>query len=216
LAPHEDPYQEIGRAEVDEEFLFDFNANVQNASKASTQAALQALLSVYATPLAIQAGVMDRERLYRLFRDYGRSLGQNPDQYLVPPSPGAESKPLITASQALALIVEGQPPSGMPAEGAQAHLQSLQALLAQDGLDLSANPASQILLQSWVSEVTRLAQAELEQQQLIAAAQQFAQAQAQAGGGQPAGPPTEPLQSPSSLGEGELSAETIERAGRGA
>jgi hypothetical protein len=55
----------------------------------SAAAALQDLMGVYVSQLAIQLGIIKPDGVYRLLRDYGRSKGQDPDKYLSPPTPNA-------------------------------------------------------------------------------------------------------------------------------
>lgn len=184
--PGEDPYQEIqDRQDIDGDFQYEFSANVLNTSKAALQESLGAMMGAYINPLPMQMGIVSPENVYRMLKDYGKALGQDPEnKYLTPPVPGAD-KPLLMAEEAISMIMDGEIPNGSPEEGAVAHFQKLQEFAqteSQRGQPfLSAGQQS--LFEVYYKEMAQAAQAELKQQQLMQAAEQF-NTQAGGGGGQ--------------------------------
>ncbi len=209
--PFEDPYHEItARDEVSGQFQFEFKANVFNASKAALQQAMQALLTTYVSPLAIQMGILDEDGIYRLFRDFGRAWGQDPDRYLREVPPGL-LKPKILAEEAISTIMYTVVPDGPPAEagGAIEHLQKLQLFMQSEQFGL-LSPTQVEIFRGYLQQVVNLAQAQARQQQAAAAAGQAGQA---LGGtlGQGPGRPMEqaPNMANAPLQPGELRNETL-------
>lgn len=208
LKPHEDPYQEVTkRQEISGRFQFDFGANILNTSKQAMQASLNEMMASYLTPLAIQAGVINQDGIYNLLRDKGRSLGQDPDKYLTEPTPGAR-RPKLMAEEAIATIMDGAIPDGLPMEGAMEHFQKLQAFSESDDFGHLKGAAVEIFSQ-YLEDVRNLAAQEFQQQQLAQSAQQQQQQTAEQGG-QPA-PPAQEGNPP--LNENELLDESLPGAG---
>jgi hypothetical protein len=211
VEPGQDPYQEIQRDQVQGRFLFDFTANVNNASKQSLQAALQTAIGLYVSPLAVEMGIINPEGIWRLMRDVGQSLGINPDQYLNSP-PESVSMPRITAEEALAQILDNEMPGGIPAEGAQAHVQRLAALEQDERFQL-LDERQRMIYQEYLVKVRERAVQEEQLRRQAEAAQQFA------GAGRGPGRPPEPGngadRSQPAVGPNELLDEGVERQGRG-
>jgi hypothetical protein len=114
LQAGEDPYQEVSREDLARsDFDFTFQANVANASKEALRASLEAMMSAFISPIAVQLGLVTPEGVFRMFRDWARALGQNPDQYLQAPSPAA-LRPRIVAEEAISQLLEGQLPDALP------------------------------------------------------------------------------------------------------
>lgn len=192
MGPGEDPYQEISqRSEISGRFQFDFSANILNTSKTQLQESLGTLLQTYVGPLAIQAGIVKPDGIYRLMRDYGRAFGIEPDQYLVAPSPGAD-QPASSAQDVLWAILNNETPAfSRPAEigGWAEHLQKIDGFVQSDKLGF-LSPLQTDMLGQYIQQATQAQQAE--QQQLMMAAQQQQQMgnQGQPGpGAPPQGPP---------------------------
>lgn len=214
--PSDDPYLTIENpAQIDGEFVFTFKANVFNTSKQALQESIGTLMQTYVNPLLLQAGITDVDGIYRLLRDFGKALGQDPDRYLKEPSPGA-MQPGIFAQEAIHQILNNEMPDGRPAEGAEAHLQTLMAFTESDEFGLLRG--GQIdTFKVWLARIRELYALEQRQAALARGAQQFAQAQ---GGGQP-GAPTQggpPVDSgPQQIsGQGELIDKSMPTAGSGA
>lgn len=204
LNPQEDPYIHIENAsEIDVDLEFDFRANVLNTSKEALNTSLEAIMGLYLNPLVLQLGLIDAEGVYKLLRAAGSALGQDPDQYLIEPSPAARQMK-ITAEIALAQINEGNVPEGLPAEGAQVHLQKVQAFAESDKVQIMS-VSSQAILQGYIQQLSQAAAEEQRLQQLQQAAAQFQQ---QLGQGGPSGGPQSPNE-PTQLGPGELQDETL-------
>ena len=213
--PGKDPYRVVeGPQKIQGSFMFDFSANALNTSKEALQMALQDLMGVYVSELAITLGVIKPDGVYRLLRDYGKAKGPDPDKYLSPPSPMAWQPPIFV-EEALAMIFDGQIPEGSPAEGAQAHLQKLLEFTQEDSFGLMPPEHVQTVFRPYVEKVSQLAQMEMQQQALLAAAQQFGQRTQQPGKSGPAGMPQNPGGMPMLQGA-EMMDETMPGAGGGA
>jgi len=81
-------------------------------------------------------------------------------------------------------MAQGILPQGIPSEGAQQHLQTLQQFMRDPryAMLLHSEPAFQLIFQTYVQQVQGLVQ---KQQQEAMMAQQFANMQGGGGGGQP-------------------------------
>jgi hypothetical protein len=125
------------------------------------------------------------EQVHNLLADLVKSkMGEGTDRYLAP-MPNA-NVPKLTAEQALGQILNGILPQGMPAEGAQAHLQALTQFTQADprfAVIAQTDPHFQTILQAWMQQVQMLV---MQEQQQAMAAQQFADAMG--GGGGTGGP----------------------------
>jgi hypothetical protein len=213
--PSKDPYRTIeGPDKIAGSFMFDFSANALNTSKEALQMALQDLMGVYVSELALTLGIIKPDGIYRLLRDYGKAKGPDPDKYLSPPTPTALHANVF-AEEALSMMMSGQIPQGGPAEGAQAHLEKLMAFTQSD--EFGFMPAEYVggLLKPYMERIAQQAQQEAMAAQLMAAAQQFGQRVAQPGKTGPAAMPQGPGGMPA-LQSGELADETLPGAGGGA
>lgn len=221
IESREKPFLTIRREDLDARFVFDFHANVQNASRQALFNSIQEAIRLVVNPLLLQLGIVDPEKIYRAIRDAVRGLGLDPDEYLSRPTPRADA-PTITAEEALLEVMHNRFPQGVAAEGAIQHLQNLQQLLAEpiklsdgsQGEAVALLTESQIaILRAYQQTVQIQAQAQAQAQATQAAAAQFAQGQQQrprVNGG--AAPDTGP---PPVSGAGELFDETMPGAGGG-
>lgn len=228
--PVNDPYLMVdGVDKVAGQFMFDFSANALNTSKEATQSAIQNLIGVYVSQLAIQLGVVKPEGVYRLFRDLGRSMGQDPDKYLSPPTQEAMLPPIMF-EEAIDMIMQGQMPEGPPAEGAAAHLAKLQKFMNEDQTTMQHEHFGEIefdafalmspnvlpLFKAYMEKVAKTAFGDQQQAKLLDAAKQL-----QAGAapdGMP-GPQAAPQRAPGPTqlqGGNELADESLPGAGGGA
>lgn len=176
---NEDPYMEISdRFVINGKFQFEFAANVFNSSKEALQEGLGILLQTYVNPFAIQLGIVTPENLYRLFRDFGDALGQASDQYLSPPTPGAH-RPPIMAEEAIETIMNNQVPDGWPQEagGWVEHVQKLDQFAQSDNFGLLDEEQVELLFKPYFTRAMQHAQAQMEQEQLMQAAEQFGSSQ---------------------------------------
>jgi len=204
-SPSDDPYKQIG--DIGGVFDFDFQANAFNTSKSVLQESLGSLLSLYASPLALQLGIIDESGIYRLLRDVGKAAGQDPDEYIKEPVPGAMKAPIF-AEEALISIMRGEIPEGRPAEGAAVHLQKIMEFAQADEFGF-LTPEQIEVYKAYVVQVGELAQREARMAQLAESA------------GQLGGPgPQEQGQGPDlgqpPLNENELLDEALPTAGGGA
>jgi len=177
-----DPYKQIDDpTEIGGMFQFDFKANSLNTSKGLKSQILTELLAPLVNGMTMQLGISNQETIYNLLRDLIESKGQDYNRYIKAP-PNADI-PKITAQEAMGQMFQGILPTGMPAEGAQVHLQAL-AQFQQDPRyqeALMLDPSLQMIFQTYTQQVQMLVQQEQMQAQM---AQQFAQAMG-GGGGQP-------------------------------
>jgi len=208
VEPGEDPYQELGPSDLDATFEFTFNANVLNTSKQALRESLQQLMSVYISEVGFMTGVSSPKTVYGLFRDYGKSLGQDPQKYIDPPG-GQEQ---ISFEEALALIMGGEMPKGMPAEGPMQHLQMLQEFVQNDRFGLLKADEVELYNQ-WMMYVEGVVQQFMQRQAMAQAAQQLQQGQQ--GSGQQQQPAAPANNSQPQVQPNELLDETLPTSGGG-
>jgi hypothetical protein len=212
--PAKDPYAKIDeREQIAGAYLFKFSANALNTSKEAMQGALQQLMGVYVTQLALQLKVVDADGIYRLMRDYGRSLGQDPDKYLNPPSPEADS-PKIFFEEAISMIISGHMPDSDPAEGPDIQLQKLNDFMNSDDFGHLPNPYIPIFKQ-YYEKIGAAVQQAKKQAALMSATQQFSGSQMPPGMPGPQAGPQAPQQ-PTPVQGNELKDESLPSAGGGA
>ena len=227
--PDKDPYGKIGSvAEIQGDYRYTFSANVLNTSKEATQQALQSMMAAYVNPLALQLGIIDGGGIFRLERDYGRSLGQDPDKYLKPPMPDAYEPPIF-AEEAIDAILSGNIPQGPPAEGFDEHLAKLQEFAnGEDNMTVTAPDGTQVKVPSfhvmppeliptfrqYLERTAALAAQERQRQAMMAAAAQFSGQTQPDGMPGPMGQP-QVRDSTAPLNPGELTDETLPGAGGG-
>ncbi len=169
--PRKDPYRIVERSEIRGKFRFTFSANVLNTSKEATQQALDGLIAMFVTPLAIQMGLIKPDGIYRLFRDKARSLGQDGDKYLSPPTPGAMDPP-ISAEDAIISIMGGDMPQGSPMEGVAEHFEKLQTFSQDDSFGYL--PAETVpLFKAYLQQMAQAMAQEQANAALLKAAAQF-------------------------------------------
>ena len=222
-APDKAVYAKVeSRDSLGGRYQFEFKANVFNTSRQALQQSLGMLMQTYLTPLAFRLGVMQPDGAYRMLRDFGQAHGQDPDQYLSPPSPDA-MLPKISAEDALLIIIRGGVPYGRPMEpgGYQEHLQKLLDFLGTDQAgfltaEMGAPEGAIDVLKKYMMEVRQRMLEDAQRQALLTAA-----AVEQQGGGQggPAGAPqsaTDAQAMPMISGGGEMLDETMPNAGGGA
>lgn len=210
-----DPYRTVESPDkIAGSFMFDFSANALNTSKESMQQALDKLIGMYVSPLAIQLGIIDADGVFRLMRDAGKAVGQDPDKYLKPPSPGAYT-PKIVFEEALVSIFAGQMPIGDPAEGAEVHMQKLQEFIQTDQFGLLDNEHVPIF-KMYMDRVAQAAMQEKQQAALMAAAQAMQQQVQQPGKSGPPGQAHPGMQDQPQVQGSELLDESLPGAGGGA
>lgn len=177
-----DPYQTVKDVkEIQGMFQFDFKANSLNTTKAIQSQILSELMPMIMNPMTIQMGLTAPDKMYNLLRDYIVSVGQDEHRYINTP-PDADA-PRISAEQAMGQMVQGIIPQGVPAEGAQIHMQTLLTFQQDPRFAplLQNDPAFGMIYQAYLQQVQVKVQQE---QQMAMMAQQFAQSQG-GGGGQP-------------------------------
>lgn len=211
----QDPYQQIGSVtkELSGDFVFDFHANIRNASKQARQQGLQFLMQILVNPLSLQFGTLDADGFYKLQRDAGMSVGLDVDQYIKKPSPQA-SQYKIGADDALLKILREEMPVGFPMEGAQAHWDAIRQFLEKnEDVRQQLTPNAKLILQAYFQQLNFMAQQEQQQQALLMAAQQSKQGLPAQAGGNGAGQPSVGTQMPQ-VEANELVDETLPGNGR--
>lgn len=196
-----DPYKTVEHVrDISGRFQFDFKANSLNTNKAAQAQILTQLSQLLVNGMTFQMGLMDKEKFYNLLSDITKANGQDPNRYIIQP-PDA-NVPKITAADAMGQMAQGILPQGIPSEGPQQHLQTLQQFMRDPRYAalLHSEPAFQLIFQTYVQQVQGLVQ---KQQQEAMMAQQFAQMQGGGAGGQP-GPPgaVDPQADQMNLGQG--------------
>lgn len=185
----EQGYQTIERDDLDPEIDFDFRPDFLLSNPQVLADTLTSVLTILASPLAFQFGIVDADKFYALAKDLVRAKRLDPKKYLKAPSETAENP--IMAEEAIDLIMQGRLPEGSPMEGPVAHLKKLMVFAHETVIpldpsqpDLGEVPASAILtpeqvelLKGWMREVGK----RLQQQRVVQAAGAFQQAQ-QGGG----------------------------------
>ena len=206
--PGEDGYLVVKREDLKGQFDFTFKANVFNSSRAAAQQALGQLLSVLISPITIQLGITDPDRIHNLLEDFTKSLGQDPERYLKPPV-GSNT---ITAEEAIGEIMDSRFPEGVPFEPPEEHFGKLQTFAGSDEFGLLSEEQVQIFTQ-YGQQVTEFIQQQRKQALLAQAAEQFG-GESAAGGGQPTG--AAPDTSPPPVQANELIPEDLPTSGGGA
>lgn len=212
----EEPYAQIaGPQEIRGNFVFEFDANAFNTSRQALQQSLETMMAAYMSDINLQLGIIDQDGIYRLQRDYGKVLGQDPDQYLKPPTPGS-TLPKIFAEDAILFISQGRQPFGLPGEagGAQEHLQKLQAFAQSDDFGHIQIENVTKLFRPYMEQT---AQRALQEQQ--AAGQQAGIGPAgdapAAAGPTPPAPAPDPNALPTNVQPGQLADQTLPGSGNG-
>mgnify|MGYP000002363483 CR=1 FL=1 len=179
--PNKDPYREVQAKDLDATMEFTFSAGVLNTSKEALQQSLGQLMSIYLSEIGVMTGVTTPNTVYSLFRDFAKSLGQDPNKYIQPP----EGRETITFQEALLEIMDGRLPKGFPAEGPEQHLTML-AEFFEDEQFAFLSPEAVEVFKEWTVQVQGILAQLQEQQQLAQAAEQL-QAGGRPGGGSDGG-----------------------------
>lgn len=223
--PGKQVYQTIAsRKDLGGRYQFEFVANPFNTSLQALQQQLGMLMQAYLTPLMFQLGVVRPDGAYRLARDFGKAHGQDPDQYLSPPTPDA-LLPAMSAEDILLIIIRGgTPPPIRPIEpgGWQEHLQKLLEFMQGDNAgfltpEMGAPQGAIEVLQKYIIEARTKMLEQAAMQRVLAAA--AGQGQPGGGTGGPEGAPQSAADAqaqPMISGPGEMMDETMPGAGGGA
>jgi hypothetical protein len=177
-------------------------------------------MQFYISDLAIQMGITQPDGMYRLLRDAGKAFGQDPDQYITEPTPGA-IKQRIFAEEAFNLIVAGLFPEGVPAEqgGYEAHMQKLIEIMQSPQHEFGLLSSAQVeVFRAYMQDVSVRVGEERRQAQMIEAARNFQGGGGGGGGGGTPGPQGQPqidTGQPPISGGAELLDETLPGAGGG-
>ncbi len=188
--PNEEPYQTASIDEISAEVDFDFKATLLNTNRMALRQTLMETMQVIVSPLAVQMGLLTADQAYNLFEDYMKAGDLDSQRYLNRPTPEAGENKLL-AEEAISMILDGQPPDGLPLEDPQEHYQKLLAFQQSEQFGLLVTEQQKAAFQLWLIRILRYAREQAMKQQLMAAATQFQQAgqmpgaQPVAGGGGP-------------------------------
>jgi len=185
LKANQDPFISVDPEQIQGRMRFSFKANILNTNKATAQEGLLRLSEIALSDLFIQLGITTPDTAFRLVSDVAKVLGQEPAKYFTPPSPQGD-QPRIQAEEAIALLLQGEVPIGVPAEGVEAHLKLVMAYAKSKGAQELA-PELAGLFQAYLQNVQRMANEEQKRQRISQASQQLRQSLQ--GGGQPGAPP---------------------------
>lgn len=172
-----DPYVTIAdRNQISGRFLFDFGASILNTNRSLSTSALQDLLGILVNPLLFQLGIETPENLHKLLSDYIKARGQDPEKYISSPTqdPFANTAK-ISVEDAIHTIMNGMFPYGASLEPLDQHLQKLLEFTQdKDNMEMLSPQQSQLLGQYAAQRVAEFQQ-KMEQQQMMANAQQMQQ-----------------------------------------
>lgn len=180
----EDAYGVIEKPdEIAVPLAFDFQATLLNTNKGVMAQALQALGQMLISPLALQMGLVDKERIYNWAADLIQANQLDPARYIIKP-PGTPEGPRMLWEEALQLILNGQLPAVAPLEPVQEHYQKALAFMQTDDFGL-VQGESLVLFREYLKSLLMAVRQAVQAQQMAQAAQQFNQMLQQ--GSQPAG-----------------------------
>jgi hypothetical protein len=175
------------RRDISIPISFSFEATLLNTNKGLVAESLAAIGSAMFSPLAIQFGLVDQEKMYNWAQDYIKSAQLDPSRYIKRP-PGVSDKPKITAEEAILTILEGGlPVDCTPLEPPDEHLRKLMEYAQSDQFGFMTG-GKELLFKQYLMYVQQLVQQMLQQQQIMQAAQQFSQMMGQGGGKGPGAP----------------------------
>jgi hypothetical protein len=172
-------YGHVRVEDIDADTDFEFRPDFMLSNKANQAAALQEIMQVLVSPLAMQMGAVGKEQFRRLIQDFVRAKSQDPRRYVAPPGPDATA-PAILATEAINMLIAGQRPEGPPLEGLEAHLKTMTEFFNSDAFAALA-PHGLLLFKEYMASLVQQQQ----QQSMLQAAGQFQQSMMQGGGGMP-------------------------------
>lgn len=178
------------RKDISVPITFSFEATLLNTNKGIVDQALMAIGQAMFSPLAIQFGLVDQEKMYNWANDFIRSKQLDPSRYIKRP-PGVSDKPKITAEEAVLAILQNQLPiDTQPLEPPDEHFRKLMEFMQSDQFGMLTGQQPQ-LFQQYMAYVQGLVQQMIQQQQIMQAAQQFTQMLGSGNEGKGAGAPTQ-------------------------
>jgi hypothetical protein len=187
-AQGEEPYLDVSPDTVDADVDFEFKSTLLNTNKQIVAQSLMEAIGLVLSPVAIQLGLVDAEKVYAIFSDTLKARDLDPEKYFNRP-PAMVTGPQYLAEEVISLILAGEKPVGRPLEpNAQEHLMKLQQFTQSEQFGMM-NEQQVMVLQQWIQVVMMILQQQLQEQAILAAAA------AHQGGGQggqegPGGSPT--------------------------
>ena len=198
LEPNEDPFVTIRQSDLEGDFDFTFDANVQNSSLNALSATMDEIATFLISDIAIQLGISTPDTIYRIMRDKVKATGQDPDRYTNPPTPNSMT-PGIVVQEAIREIIAGNPPQGQPLEPVEEHLQGLMDFAESD--DFGRVPPENVeIFFVYIKKVEELLKAQQQQAQAGQSAGGIQDQLGPGGGGVPG-----PAAGPANLDQPQLS-----------
>ena len=199
----EQGYQTVERDDLDPDIDFDFRPDFLLSNPQALSETIASVLSVLVSPLMLELGIVNADKIYALAKDFVRAKRLDPKKYIQAPSETAENP--IMAEEAIGMVLQSQMPQGAPMEGPEGHLKKLIAFVQSDEFG-HLTPEQVELMKGWINSVG----ARLRQQKVVAAAGAFQQAQGggpgmPGAGGQPTMMAEPPVQAPGPPGAGDPS-----------
>ena len=186
-ADQEDAYGEIADpGEIQINVNFDFQATLLNTNKGVVSQALVSLGTALVNPLMLQAGLITPEQIYNWAKDLIQAAQLDPGRYLKRPA-GIPEGPRMLWEEALTEIMDGRLPEVAPLEDPQEHWAKMQKFLASDEVGF-LTPQTTVLFKEYLKRYLAYLRQQMQQQQLMAAAQDFSTRLGNEGQGQGAQP----------------------------
>ena len=160
---------------------FEPQPTILNTNKGLVGQALTGIGQAIFNPLAFQLGLVTPENFYNWAEDLIKASNLDPSRYVKKPV-GTPEGPRTTFEEVLLQIMENRMPEIAPLEGAQQQLAKLQAFMQSDQIGL-LTPPQVILLRNYLQGLVEAVRMEMQQQQLMAAAQQFSDSMGKGGEG---------------------------------
>ena len=191
---------------------FDFQASLINTNPSSSSQSLEEIMGMLLSPIALQAGLIDAEGIYKIVADVIKDKKIDPNRYLKYPAFDVDTRKL-TAEEVISFIIKGMEPEGRPLEPVDQHLQKLMDFQQSD--DFGYVSGKEQVWATYIQKIQGLLQEQQQQQQMAQAAGQFQQGQGQgADGAAPGRAPAGAADNPP-VQSGELLDESLPGAGGG-
>lgn len=178
----QDAYATVKPENIDAEIDFEFKATLINTNKQVLSANLSEVTALLISPLAVQAGIVTVEEIYRLMRDKCKALDLDPDIYLQRPAM-TFSGPKLLAEEVISTLLADEMPVGQPMEMPEVHLQKLAEFMQSEAFGFLTPPQ----VQAFKIWTTKIQNAMMMQQQMMMAVQQQGTQQPGQNGSTPSG-----------------------------
>jgi len=211
-SPKDNPFRQIDSIEsIRASMDFDFQASLINTNPSSSSQSLEEIMGMLLSPIALQAGLIDAEGIYKIVADVIKDKKIDPNRYLKYPAFDVDTRKL-TAEEVISFIIKGMEPEGRPLEPVDQHLQKLMDFQQSD--DFGYVSGKEQVWATYIQKIQGLLQEQQQQQQMAQAAGQFQSGQGQTADSAAPGKPPGVGDNPA-VQSGELLDETLPGAGGG-